>query len=353
MTEKSEILTNVLENIIQGVVMFDKSRRVVVWNKHYEQILQFPAGFLKAGMPNKALTMHLAKRGDFGEGDPEQLVADRLDLLWGGSMRPAEITVRGDRTYHVRFQKTDDGGLVVTYTDITERKEMDRMKSEFISTVSHELRTPLTSIKGSLGLLAAGAMGELPEKVKNLVEIAHNNSDRLSLLVEDLLDIQNIESGEMAFDLQLLDLSRLVRDAVESNKAYAETYGVEFILGEIVSDMSVRGDAERLAKVIANLLSNAAKFSPKNEAVEISLSRVGAAARVSVSDRGKGIPDDFRDRIFDRFAQADSSDNRPIGGTGLGLHICKSIVELHRGEIGFHSGEGKGSTFYFTLPVPD
>ncbi len=353
MTDKSEILTHVLEHITQGVVMFDKSRNLVVWNKHYEEILQFPEGFLKAGMPNMALTMHLAERGDFGEGDPEQLVADRLALLWGGSMRPAEITVLGNKTYDVRFRKTDDGGLVVTYTDITERKEMDRMKSEFISTVSHELRTPLTSIKGSLGLMAGGALGELPADAKALVDIAYNNSERLSLLVEDILDMQQIETGSLVFDLEALDLSQIVRQAVESNMRYAETYGIEFTIAELASGLSVRGDAGRLNQVMANLLSNAAKFSPERESVEISLARDGGSAKVSVSDRGPGIPDDFRDRIFDRFAQADSSDNRRIGGTGLGLHICKSIIEMHSGEIGFQSEVGSGSTFFFTLPVLD
>ena len=235
--------------------------------------------------------------------------------------------------------------------DITERKEMDRLKSEFVSTVSHELRTPLTSIKGSLGLVVGGALGAVPEKAQGMVDVAHKNTERLINLVNDILDMEKLQSGRMEFDFQVLDFSGLVTEAVETNKGFAEQHGVTFALAELAPELMVRGDGDRLTQVVANLLSNAAKFSPEGGEVEILVARRDGMARVSISDHGPGIPEKFRDRIFERFAQADASDTRQKGGSGLGLNISKSIVEKHGGTIGFDTKVGAGSTFYFDLPV--
>ncbi|TXI95391.1 MAG: PAS domain-containing sensor histidine kinase, partial [Burkholderiaceae bacterium] len=203
--------------------------------------------------------------------------------------------------------------------DLTEQRKADRAKSEFISVVSHELRTPLTSIRGALGLLESGAAGELNPKVRNLIEIAHRNSQRLGVLVNDLLDMEKLVSGKMEFNDEDFDLYQSAAQSIEANTNYASALGVQYrLLGE-PREIIARGDNERVMQVFANLLSNAAKFSPKGEYVDIQLSELDRFIKLSVIDTGPGIPLEFRDRIFTKFAQADGSNTRKQGGTGLGL----------------------------------
>jgi len=227
------------------------------------------------------------------------------------------------------------------------------VKSQFLATVSHELRTPLTSIRGSLGLVAGGAVGAMPAKAAGLVQIAHKNAERLVLLVNDILDIEKIEAGHMEFRREPLDLVELARAAVEQNHGYAQQYGVAFSYAPAVATAPVLGDRDRLLQVMANLLSNAAKFSPEGGRVEIAVAPAGERFRVSVRDRGPGIPADFRARVFERFAQADASDSRAKGGTGLGLSIARAIVLQMGGELGFDSrtGADSGTVFHFELPA--
>ncbi|HYD79957.1 MAG TPA: response regulator [Paucimonas sp.] len=241
-------------------------------------------------------------------------------------------------------------GWVGTLEDISERKQVERMKSEFVSTVSHELRTPLTSIMGSLGLLTGGVSGELSAQAKMLIEIAHKNSERLVRLINDILDIEKISSGRMQFDLQPHALQPLVEQAIAANRAYAAQFDVNFVLVAPLPGAQVRVDSDRLMQVMTNLMGNAAKFSPRGASVELRIERRGGVLRFSVSDSGPGIPTAFRSKVFQQFSQADSSDTRQKGGTGLGLSISKAIVEAMGGEIGFISVGGQGSTFYFDLP---
>ncbi len=234
--------------------------------------------------------------------------------------------------------------------DITERKNIDILKNEFISTVSHELRTPLTSIRGSLGLVTGGALGELPEKAMQMISIAENNSERLVSLINDILDIEKIAAGKMSFDLIIQPLMPIIEKAVVANEAYGTQYGVRFRVCETTDDIYVNVDENRLLQVLSNFLSNAAKFSSAGNDVEISASIDGNLVRVSVQDHGEGIPPEFHDRLFQKFSQVDSSDNRKKPGTGLGLAISKEIVERMFGQIGFSSEQGKGSVFYFCIP---
>lgn len=236
-------------------------------------------------------------------------------------------------------------------TDITERNKIERIKSEFISTVSHELRTPLTAIRGSLGLVSGGAAGALPDKAKELLDIAYKNSERLTALINDLLDVEKIESGRLRFELARHGVASLVEQAITANQAYAAMLGVHVQVSGALPEAEVNVDAGRFLQVMANLLSNAAKFSPPSGKVEVSVVAGTHAVRVSVSDQGEGIPSSFRDRIFQKFSQADSSDTRAKGGTGLGLAITKSLVERMGGHIGFESRGGGGTTFFFELPL--
>ena len=247
----------------------------------------------------------------------------------------------------------EDGSIhsvAVVARDITERRQVENLKNEFISTVSHELRTPLTSIHGSLSLLSQDAAGEVSGDAQRLVQIAKSNSDRLVTLVNDILDTQKIESGGMEFRPRVTDAYVIVNEALTENAAYGEKYGVGLKLIEGSSGMWINADVDRVKQILANLLSNAAKFSARGSAVDVSVLRQDGMIRTVVKDYGPGIPEEFHDRVFEKFAQADSSDTRRVSGTGLGLSIAKTMVERMNGEIGFESVEGEGCAFYLDVP---
>lgn len=234
--------------------------------------------------------------------------------------------------------------------DLREQKRIDKLKSEFISVVSHELRTPLTSIKGSLGLLEGGVAGELPPKAMQLIHIAHKNSLRLANLVNDILDMEKLASGKMRMQLQAVNLVSLAKQAAEANASYAEKFKVRYYLGAHPDYANVLADADRLMQVFANLLSNAAKFSPAGDLVELRILPQGHQFRVEIEDHGSGIPVAFRERIFGKFAQADGTATRQLEGAGLGLNITKTLIEKMGGEIGFTSEEHVSTVFWFSLP---
>ncbi|NMO22792.1 GAF domain-containing sensor histidine kinase [Pyxidicoccus fallax] len=229
-------------------------------------------------------------------------------------------------------------------------EEQQRLKNEFVSTVSHELRTPLTSIRGSLSLLVGGMAGTMEPPVAEMVGIAHKNSERLLRLINDMLDLDKMESGRLDLHPRPTELAPLLVQAVEAHRGYADTYGVRL---ETVLDLAgarVVVDPDRLEQVLANLLSNAIKYSPRGERVTVRLSREGARLRVGVEDRGPGVPDAFRSRIFQKFAQADGSDTRKRSGTGLGLSIARALVERQGGTLDFTCAPGGGTVFWFELP---
>jgi signal transduction histidine kinase len=234
--------------------------------------------------------------------------------------------------------------------DISQRKEVERMKDEFISTVSHELRTPLTAIYGSLNLLTSGMAGELPADAKQLLAISHQSTERLIRLINDMLDLEKIASGKIEYRMAEQPLRPLVEQAIRDTDAYGEGLQVAFRL-EPGAQPRVYADADRIVQVCVNLLSNAAKFSPADAGVEVEVTVEGQQARVAVIDHGAGVPPEFHERMFQRFAQADASDRRTKGGTGLGLSICRSIVEAHGGTLGFRSEPGVRTEFFFVLPL--
>jgi signal transduction histidine kinase len=220
------------------------------------------------------------------------------------------------------------------------------IKSEFVSVVSHELRTPLTSIKGSLDLIKSGRVGELSPELQPLVQMASKNSTRLAKMIDELLDLQKMESGEMAFRFEPVDVNGLVNEAVEATFGYASQLGINVTTALCDGDCWIMADRSRLDQVMQNLLSNALKFSEVGGTVKVGAEVMGRRVRISVEDEGIGIPDGAKEQVFGRFSQVDSSDTRKVGGTGLGLNISKEIIERHNATIDFVSELGKGTTFF-------
>ena len=237
--------------------------------------------------------------------------------------------------------------------DITERKNMEQMKDEFVSTVSHELRTPLTSISGALKLMVSGALGEMPEKSRTMLDIAYKNSQRLTLLINDLLDMEKLLAGKMAFNLHKQSLRTLLEQTVYENRAYGDQYQVSFQLAPVADTLQVMVDEQRFLQVMSNLLSNAAKFSSPGNRVDIRTAAEDGNVRISVVDYGSGIPLEFQHRLFQKFSQADASDSRQKGGTGLGLAITKELLENMNGKISVESQPGLGSCFTISLPCTE
>ncbi|WP_278400698.1 hybrid sensor histidine kinase/response regulator [Stutzerimonas kunmingensis] len=237
-----------------------------------------------------------------------------------------------------------------TLMDLTERKRVEQMKNDFVSTVSHELRTPLTSISGALGLIVGGALGSAPPTMQQMLEIAYRNSLRLGHLINDLLDMEKIAAGKMSFELREHSLGDLLEESRASNQALCEQHGVRCTL-EHPTDVLVWVDGLRLQQVLGNFLSNAVKFTPEGGEIRLHSSLRGTKVRISVTDQGPGIPEAFRSRVFEKFAQADASDSRQKSGTGLGLAITKELIERMGGTVGFDCVPGQGTTFWCELPI--
>jgi PAS domain S-box-containing protein len=240
--------------------------------------------------------------------------------------------------------------VIVQGRDITQQLEAERMKQEFTSTLSHELRTPLTSIIGSLQLINSGVMGEIEKDILELTSIAERNGQRLLDLINDILDVEKIESGKLTLFTETLELGELLGESLALNRGFADRFKVRLATAGDLPPVKVSADRKRVLQVMTNLLSNAAKFSPEGATVEVTMESIDGAVRVGVHDSGPGIPESFRGRIFGRFAQADMSHTRQKGGTGLGLAICKRLLEMMGGRIGFSDRAGGGTTFWFELP---
>ena len=263
----------------------------------------------------------------------------------------------GDKDKDIRLYcrgiQSEDGeilGGVSIMEDITEDKRVERLKSEFVSTVSHELRTPLTAIRGAVGLLNEGVVGDLPIEARKLMEISEVNTNRLLMLIDDILDISKIELGELSYDFHLMDVRRFLEEVVRVIETYARQHDVKLVLKRYCNDVFINADHDRMMQVMYNLLSNAIKFSPHNGKVTISMECIDEGVKISIADSGPGIPKEFQGVLFDRFTQYDSSDSRRTGGTGLGLNITKALIEKHHGKIDFETGKD-GTTFYIILPT--
>jgi signal transduction histidine kinase len=305
-----------------------------------------------ATLHEEALVSALAELAD----EDSARVAKRASEFFAECLAPFELTRRGFQEAHAAMRDLNQGlerrlnaalqDFESAQDELLEQKKIERQKNDFISVVSHEVRTPLTSIHGALNLLKSGLGGELNPQGQRLLDAAYRNSQRLVRLVNDLLDLQRIESGTMTFNLRPVHVRSLLEQAVEASQAHAGQLGIKLVLQDAPPGVRVRVDSDRMMQVMTNLLSNAAKFSPPGETVVVEASRHAGAVRVEVTDRGPGVPPEFHGRIFQKFAQAASSDR---GGSGLGLSITKAIVEHMSGHVGFESAPGR-TTFYFDLP---
>ena len=336
-----------------GMLMYDASGKILMVNSEIEkqfgyardELIGQPVVIL---VPERYRLQHTLHQLQFilkPETRGMDAALERFGRRKDGSEFPVEI---GLNPIHVG----EDLMVLGVFVDVSERRRTERLKDEFVATVSHELRTPLTSIAGSLGLLVAQWAKDMPPSAARLLTIAHANSQRLARLISDILDIEKIESGHVVFNLRRVEVRSLVAQVIEDNRGYADHYGVRMEL-DASEDADANVDAARLSQAIANLLSNAIKFSRTGGVVGVAVENHGDTLRIAVRDQGPGIPDEFKSHIFEKFAQADATDARQKGGTGLGLCIAKEIVERLGGKVGFADAPGGGAIFHVDLPVWD
>jgi len=352
--EKSrQVLALAIEGLEENFVLWGVDDEIVICNQEFREI---NAAFAHAAVPGTSFHAHI--RAGLAVGAYPDAIG--REAAWYRERlkhhhRPSgaiEIHRQDGRWILLHEQRMSDGSTVSISTDITRLKHIESLKDELVSTVSHELRTPLTAIIGALGLITSHTVGgDLSDDVQKLIKISEDNALRLKQLVDDLLDLDKLESGQMEFNFSEIDLNDLLETSININMPYARAFGVNLVYqaGDVAPVFA--GDRNRLIQVLTNLISNACKFSEKGGDVEVVPAITATGVRVSVRDYGKGIAAEFRDHIFDRFSQADASDVRQTKGTGLGLAISKAIIERHSGELGFVSELGVGSTFYLDLPT--
>jgi len=342
----------ILKTVVDGIITINSQGLIETFNASAEKLFGYTAKEIIGCNINKLMPEpYQAQHNDYlsaylktGESKVLNIRREIPAKKKDGSIFQVEL---GVSAFEARGQKMFVGSL----RDISERKENDRIKNEFISVVSHELRTPLTSIRGSLGLIAGAFSQELPEKINHLITIAYNNCERLILLINDILDLEKMNAGKMSFQLQPESLITLLNQAIEANNAFAEKFHVELHLIPPKKDITIQVDKHRFIQVMSNLLSNAAKFSPEKSQVKIFTELTKDSVKISVEDHGSGIPEKFRPHIFEKFSQANTSSTRSPGGTGLGLNIAKTLVTNMKGSIGFNTQTDQGTIFWIEFPL--
>ena len=347
-TRRTAELRGILNSAIEAIMTINENGEILSINPAGEALFGYTSEEI-SGKPISTIIPELKSQSDT-ESDASKLLAisgnlhDAYAVHKDSTRIPIELAIStlevNDRTLYT----------AITH-DLTERTKVDRLKDEFISTVSHELRTPLTSIKGSLGLIMGGVLDSNPEKMKGMLSISYENCGRLERLINDLLDFNKHQSLETPLQISPIEINALLEKAVLSNQGYADKYEVSYLWQPSEEKIYINGDENKLMQVLSNLLSNAVKYSTKGAQVMISTTHITNKIRVSITDTGSGIPLEFQDKVFEKFTQADSSDTRRVGGTGLGMAITKSLIEKHGGYIGFDSIPGQGTTFYFELAI--
>jgi PAS domain S-box-containing protein len=343
------ILARLIEICPFSIIVVEAFGKIALANSETERMFGYDQDELIGRtvdllVPTRLRAQHALHRSQFAAHPEMRLTRSLSGQRKDGSEFPVEVNLN---PIHA-----DEGILVLaTVVDISERLRTERLKDEFVATVSHELRTPLTSIAGALGLLIGHAGGTLPGPAVRLLTIAHANSQRLVRLVNNILDMEKIESGKVVFVLRRVDVRALVTQAIETNRGFAEQYGVRIELDAASTSGDIRADPDWLMQIVTNLLSNAIKFSPRGEKVVVAIESRGGKILISVRDHGHGVPEEFKPRIFEKFAQADNSDARQLGGTGLGLSIVKQIVERLGGSVRFDDAPGGGAIFSVEIPA--
>lgn len=352
-TQRTKELSSILDNAIESIVIVDQQGQIERVNKETSLLFGYAMQALLR-QPISKLLAYLPEHKNHQLLQP--LTVEQLNLWVGHTIEVTGLNEDGQQIPLEmglsRVDTADKHLYTLMLHDLRERKKIDRMKSEFISTVSHELRTPLTSINGSLGLLAGGVVGELPSAAQQLVQIAKTNTDRLVRLVNDILDIEKLEFGQLKLQPAEVEVSALLQEAKLQNQAYADKYSVrlDLVAPTDATPVYLYQDKFRLLQILSNLISNAIKFSPSHSVVKLSYQLKDGQLLIQVKDQGAGIAESFRSKIFQKFAQADSSDSRSNQGSGLGLNISKTLVEMMQGTIDFESELGKGTCFSLTFP---
>lgn len=286
--------------------------------------------------------------------DKERITAQLQRAVEAGTIQMEEYDLDEagqNLSLEVRIVPTTMEEILTIIRDVTSERNVERLKNEFISTVSHELRTPLTAIVGYIGILSGGVIPGIPKQANEMIENTNRNAKRLGILIDDLLDLQKISSGQIQYSMKNILIEEFIKHTVELNQGYASKYEVQLTYDNPVNKTNIRIDESRMHQVMANLISNAIKYSPTGEKVSVQVQYNNDQIRISVTDKGPGIPEEFRGQVFDKFTQSDSSNTRKVGGTGLGLSISKMIVEAHGGNIDFETTIGKGTTFNIYLPI--
>lgn len=367
-----ELLSQVIDTNATGIIIIDNECNIVFWNQwmeksshinkeqayHKNLFSLFPE--LKNSRINKSIDLSFSKGNAsfishafnkntfplYNNGDKNKPLQQTLHIK--------RVKIKNNNLYCF-IQITDSSNTVYREQQLRkmahDAKKLSHLKSGFVSSVSHELRTPLTSIIGSLGLLKAGVTDIKSANFQDMIGIAYNNAERLLLLINDILDVEKIESGKMELNFSSSNINELIDTCIKQNAGLAEKYQVNF---NFIADTSlplINIDKDRIYQVVNNLLSNAAKFEPNDGTIEIKSTKGDDYLRITVTDHGAGIPLDFQEKVFQTFSQADVSNTKKIAGTGLGLAISKKLIEHHHGEIGFTTTLNEGTCFYFTLPL--
>jgi GAF domain-containing protein len=353
---KKTQLEQVFASTSDGFLVADLSGRVVAFNRQAGELLGIAPDEV-VGRPFPRLVELLGPSVSWEQPGARALVAAIASASPAASsgdleLRTPEARTLGWRAAPMRDLLGASVGVTITFNDVTRQREIDRMKTEFVSTVSHELRTPLTSIKGSLHLLLSDPGLQLDATQRQLVDISVKNTDRLIRLITNILDISKIEAGHIQLELGMHSVDEFVSVAVDGIAAFAESRNI-LIESHVEPGLpQVRVDGDRMVQVVTNLLSNAIKFSPSGSTVQVSARRAAGQLELRVTDHGRGIAPEDMGKLFKKFQQLDGSNVRSVGGTGLGLAICRGIVEEHGGLIGVDSRVGQGATFTVTLPLP-
>jgi PAS domain S-box-containing protein len=357
--ESEQLFRSVISSMVEGVVVQDADGFIIASNIAAERILGLNADQMagRTSIDPRWSAIHPDGSPFPGNEHPSMQTlrtgAAYRDVIMGVQKADDSLTWISINTSPVVLRSSDGPDAVVsTFHDVTEQRRAEELKAEFVSTVSHELRTPLTSINGVIRLLGRGGLAPLPDSARELVNVAERNCDRLNTLINDLLDMEKIAAGKIAFELTSQDLVALIEGAVSANQPYAERHQVRFVFDHPGAGIHVQADANRIIQVLTNFLSNAAKFSPEDGAIAIAVDTEDPGwVRVTVADQGSGIPESFRGRVFEAFTQSEAVDTRKHGGTGLGLAISKALIEKHHGRIGFYDNDPRGTVFYFDLPM--